>query len=816
MSRIKVKTIEAWFAREGWRVFAFQRKSWRAFRERQSGLIHSPTGSGKTLAAWLGPLAEYGLDNRQALRVLWITPLRALANDTAKSLNAAADALGSRWQIECRTGDTASSARARQRKKPPQTLITTPESLSVLLSYADADAWFGHLDAVIVDEWHELLGSKRGVQLELCLARLRARRPELVTWGLSATLANLDEAARVLCPVSAQPSIIEGQATKTIEIQALLPPQLEQFPWSGRLGMGLLDQVVATIESARSSLVFTNTRSQAELWFEGLLGARNDWIGKVALHHGSIDRKLRQRIEQSLRDGELLAVVCTSSLDLGVDFAPVDQVLQIGSPKGVARLLQRAGRSGHQPGAVSRVVCVPTYALELVEIAAARRALNAREIESRRPLRACLDVLSQHLVTLALGGGFSPDEQLHEVRQTFAFADLTEQQWGWCIDFITRGGQALSGYPQFRRVEEDDGVLRMTDRRLSRQHRMSIGTISSDTAMRVKWLSGGTLGTIEESFVSKLKSGDRFLFAGRLVALAQVRDMTAYVKRAKPGKKTVPRWQGGRMPLSSELSESMLAVLHAYDDGVEKAPEIRMLSMLLDYQRQVSHLPVSGRLLIERCKSREGHSIFVFPFAGRLAHEGLATLMAYRIAQSMPVTFTLSVNDYGFELLSRDYVSFDETLFREWAREKDLLTDLFAAINLGEAAKRQFRDIARIAGLVFSGYPGSGKSTRQIQASSGLIFDVLSRYDQENLLLDQSRQEVLDAQMETRRMRDALRKLTTLPIDLIETERLSPFAFPLWAERLQSQVMSSETWRDRVSRMAEQLNARATKAVSTP
>ncbi|MEL7296810.1 MAG: ligase-associated DNA damage response DEXH box helicase [Pseudomonadota bacterium] len=809
MTGISRDDIDCWFASNDWQVFDFQASVWDACQAGQSGLLHSPTGSGKTLAALLGPLMRFGHEPDPALRVLWITPLRALANDTGKSLRQAIDALGSPWQVGLRTGDTSSSERTRQKKQPPQVLITTPESLSLLLSYADGAKTFRHLEAVIVDEWHELLGNKRGVQLELCLARLRHLRPSLVTWGLSATLANLEQAAQVLCPPPLEPALIRGDAPKAVDVLSVMPDTLEQFPWSGRLGIGLLDAVIDHIEQARSTLVFTNTRSQSELWFEALLGARPDWIGRIALHHGSIDRKLRQRIEQALREGDLLAVVCTSSLDLGVDFAPVDQVMQIGSPKGVARLMQRAGRSGHQPDAVSRILCVPTYALELIEIAAARSAWQARRIEARVPLRLCLDVLSQHLVTIALGTGFTADEMRDEVRQTYAFADLDEMQWGWCIDFITRGGQALAGYPQFQRVVETDGVYRMTDRRLSRQHRMSVGTITSDTAMRVKWMTGGTLGTIEESFVSRLKTGDRFLFAGRLVALVQIRDMTAYVKRAKPGKKTVPRWQGGRMPLSNELSHSMLALLQSFQRGEPTTDELGLLAPLLKYQQQVSCLPSESLLLIERCKSREGHSVFVFPFAGRLAHEGLATLIAYRISREIKITFTLSVNDYGFELLSRDALEFDEAAFRRWSSPDSLLDDLFAAINVGEAAKRQFRDIARIAGLIFSGYPGSGKSTRQIQASSGLIFDVLARYDEDNLLLDQSRREVLDAQMETRRMQDAMSRIATLPIHIRTTERLSPFAFPLWAERLQSQIMSSETWRERVAKMAESLNRRA-------
>ncbi|MEM8548566.1 MAG: ligase-associated DNA damage response DEXH box helicase, partial [Pseudomonadota bacterium] len=681
--------IACWFAENGWSIFDFQNEAWEAALAGRSGLVHSPTGSGKTLAAWLGPVLRNG-HATGGLRVLWITPLRALANDTAKNLSAAVAALGVDWRVEIRTGDTSSTRRAQQRKTPPEALITTPESLSVLLSYADSARWFHQLDAVIVDEWHELLGSKRGAQLELCLARLRAWRPRLITWGLSATLANLEEAKRVLVgpDAAADAVLIAGMANKAVSVRALAPTSLARFPQAGHLGLALVDQVIREIEAARSTLVFTNTRSQAELWFEALLTHRPDWVGRIALHHGSIDRKLRARIEHGLREGLLLAVVCTSSLDLGVDFSPVDQVMQIGSPKGVARLMQRAGRSGHQPGATSVIWCVPTYALELVEIVAARRAWDAQRIEARVPVRRALDVLVQHLVTVALGGGFDADEMLAEVRGTAGFAALTEREWQWCLDFITRGGQALQGYPQYHRVVVEAGRYRMTDRRLSRQHRMSIGTISSDTTMRVQWLAGGKLGAIEESFIARLDKGDRFLFAGRLVELIQVRDMTAYVKRAKPGKKTVPRWQGGRMPLSTELADSMLEVLAAFGAGEEVAPELASVASLLQHQSEVSVLPQPGLLLVECCASREGHSLFLYPFAGRLVHEGMATLIALRIAREQPITFTLSVNDYGLELLSPTTLTVDAETVRQWLTPAGLVDDLYAGVNLSETAKR--------------------------------------------------------------------------------------------------------------------------------
>ena len=803
--------VQAWFDERGWRLFEFQREARDAYLAGESGLIHSPTGSGKSLAAWLGPLAEAAAAGWPdgGPRVLWITPLRALAADTRENLAEAAAALGGSWRVEVRTGDTAQSVRARQRRRPPEALITTPESLSVLMSYADGASWFRRLACVVVDEWHELLGTKRGVQLELCLARLRSIAPGLRTWGLSATLANLADARDVLLGPGMAGRLVRGQAPKTVRIRSVLPDTPERFPWAGHLGIRLLPAVVAAIEAAGSTLLFTNTRSQAELWFQGLVDARPDWVGRIALHHGSIDRKLRRRIEDALRAGELLCVVCTSSLDLGVDFSPVDRVMQVGSPKGVARLLQRAGRSGHQPGAVSEVLCVPTHAFELVEIAAARRAAEQGRIEARRALTRSLDVLVQHLVTVALGGGFEAESMRAEVSRTRAFAGITDAEWGWVMDFVTRGGQALQGYPQYRRVEAMDGRYRVTDRGIGQRHRMGIGTIASDTAMNIRWLTGGSLGTIEESFVSRLERGDRFLFAGRLVELAQVRDMTAYVRRAKKGKRTVPRWQGGRMPLSTELADSVLEVLEAAESDASAPEEVTAVAGLLELQRRWSRLPVPGELLVEVTRSREGVSLFCYPFAGRLVHEGLATLLAWRLSREAPATFTLSANDYGLELLSRQEPDVDAERLARLLAPGDLEADLLACMNTSEIAKRRFRDIARIAGLVFQGYPGRGKSTRQIQASSGLIFDVLERYDGDNLLLDQARREVLENQLETRRMRETLASIGQKNIVIERPERLTPLAFPLWAERLQSQIMSSETWRDRVERMAASLERAA-------
>jgi ATP-dependent Lhr-like helicase len=559
-----LRTVLDWCARTGRKPFRYQRQAWRAFLAGESGLIHAPTGFGKTLAAWLGPVARACQDapsehlpatpNREnkhgpPLRVLWITPLRALANNTVEALREPINDLGLPWTVELRTGDVSSAVRLRQKRRLPTALVTTPESLSLLLSYADAAERFRTLECVVVDEWHELLGSKRGVQTELALARLRRWKPGLSVWGLSATLGNLNQARDVLLGSGARGRIIAGPRQKRIEMVTLFPDDIQRFPWAGHLGDQLVRQLIERIEAARTTLLFTNTRSQAELWRQAILRARPDWIDQVGIHHGSLERAIRSGVEQLLSAGDLRCVVCTSSMDLGVDFAPVDQVVQLGSPKGIARLMQRAGRSGHQPGATSRILCVPTHAFELVEFAAARAGVQARDLEARLPLEKPLDVLTQHLVTLAAGGGFVADELKAEVRTTWAYRHLTDEEWAWCLDFLTRGGKTLGAYPEHHKLRADHGHYAVSTPRIERMHRMSIGTITSDSAMRVRMQRGAVLGTIEESFIARLKPGDVFVFAGRLVELARVRELTATVRPAKRKGGIVPRWQGGRFPL---------------------------------------------------------------------------------------------------------------------------------------------------------------------------------------------------------------------------------------------------------------------------
>lgn len=828
--------LTAWFKGRGWIPAGFQRDVWRRYARGESGLVHTPTGSGKTLAAFGGPLMEAlrlqrktrRLASRRSpagttsaakarkippkqrrLTVLWITPLRALAVDTLRSLREPIEDLGLDWQVALRTGDAGARDKRLARSGKVEVLVTTPESLALLLSYPEAKANFAHLRAVIVDEWHELVGNKRGVLLQLGLARLRALSPTLRLWGLSATLGNLHETRDALLPHAPGSAIISSPLPRAVEVETLLPDAGERFAWSGHLGLGQLAKVVERIFAVRSSLLFTNTRAQAELWHQALAAVWPEDPSTLALHHGSLDAGLRGDAEQGLRDGRVRCVVATSSLDLGVDYPSVDQVFQIGSPKGIARLRQRAGRSRHRPGESGRVICVPTHALELVEYAAARIALARGDIEPRRPPVLCEDVLAQHCVTLALGGGFSAEALYAEVRGTHAYAALDADRWQAVLDFIVRGGQALSVYPDFQRVAlDDDGIHRVHDRRIALRHRLSIGTITSDGSVSVKLLRGARLGSVEESFVGRMRPGDRFQFAGRMLELFRFEDMTAFVRIAKGAGGDVPQWQGGRMPLSSELGRESERVFHTARDDARRVPELCAISRLLALQQRLSALPSPELLLVEHIRARGGAHVFVYPFAGRVVHESLAALCSLRWGKRQKNSFRYTANDYGFMLSPADSTEIGIEDLRAMLSPEHLLDDLREGMNLGELSRRQFREIARIAGLLVPSLPGGApKSLRAVQASSGLIFDVLRRFDPGHVLLAQAEREVFDAQLDLRHIEAALVDCARRTIALHSPPSFTPLSFPLWTDGFRGRL-STEDWQARVRRAAQQLEKR--------
>lgn len=805
-----------WFDAQEWKPFPFQLEAWEAYLEGRHGLVNAPTGSGKTYSLLIPILLEYlTTENKQrsrgqklGLRAIWITPIRALAKEIKAAAERAIIGLDLPWTVGMRTGDTKTSERNKQRKDPPQILITTPESLHLLLASKGYPRFFGKLKAIIVDEWHELMGSKRGVQMELAISRLRHLLPEMRVWGISATIGNMDDALAVLLPHAYSNNnyqLIKANIKKEIEVETVLPDEIEKFPWAGHLGITLLKKVLPIIEKSSSTLIFTNTRAMCEIWYQKLLEVDPDLSGAIAMHHGSISRPLRDWVENALHEGQLKAVVCTASLDLGVDFRPVETIVQIGSPKGVARFVQRAGRSGHQPGAKSKIYFVPTHSLELLEGAALRQAIAENRLESRFPYMRSFDVLVQYLITLAVSEGFYPEELYKEITETFSYQTITPEEWDWIIRFIRDGGDSLQAYDEYKKVVVQDRLFKVEQRGIAMRHRLSIGTIVGDSSMIIKYVSGKRIGNIEEWFIAQLRPGDTFWFAGRSLELVRIKGMEVQVRKSNKKKGKVPSWMGGKMPLSSELAYFLRLKMMALKNRDFGDVEVGALEPLLETQEMLSVVPDTEELLIEYLKTKEGYHLMVYPFEGRFVHEGMGTLIAYRISKIKPISFSIAMNDYGFELLSDIEIPIKDALNQGLFSSEKLIEDIKQCINAAEMARRRFRDIASIAGLVFKGFPGKQKKERHLQSSSQLFFEVFSEYEPDNLLLQQSYEEVMSFQLEETRLRMALDRIRQQKVVLTEIDRPTPFAFPIIVERLNREKLSSEKLEDRVKKMKIQL-----------
>jgi ATP-dependent Lhr-like helicase len=813
--------IRQWLESKGYSPFLFQQEAWEQIVAGESGLVNAPTGCGKTYAVFLGAIIrfidqhpnDYNSIRRSGLQLLWITPLRALAKDIGRAMEEAIGELGLQWEVGIRNGDTATAERTRQKKQMPEVLIITPESLHLLLAQKSYPEIFRSLQLIAVDEWHELLGSKRGVQVELAISRivhLPQQEPEkrCMVWGISATIGNLEEAAEVLlAPLQQNGVIVKAKLEKIIEVEPVIPEEMEKYPWAGHLGIKLAHKIIPIIQESRTTLIFINTRGMSETWYQTLLNICPDLAGSIALHHGSIDRELRNWIEDNLHSGKLKAVVCTASLDLGVDFRPVETVIQVGSPKGVARFLQRAGRSGHRPDAVSRIWFLPTHSLELMEAAALKNAIGKNIIESRPPLLLCYDVLVQYLNTLAISEGFVPEQVFAELKSTFCYRELTEAEWKNILHFITAGGDAMSQYDDFRKVEVEDGLYRIRSRKQAMRHRMHIGTIVSDSMMKVRFMTGGYVGVIEEYFISKLNPGDVFTLAGRNLEFVMIREMTALVRKSEKKKSIIPSWTGGRMPLSANLGKILRSTLNQLSDGrMTGYPELDALAPVMELQRQLSIVPNENELLIEQIETEDGFHLFVYPFEGRLVHEAMAAILAYRISRIRAISFSFAMNDYGFELLSDQPIPVDDSNVYELFSPSDLLMDIQRSVNSTEMAKRKFRDVAVIGGLIFQGMPGEKKKARHLQSSASLLFTVFSEYDPENLLLRQAYQEVMDQQMEEIRLRDMLERIQQSAIRIMFPSKLTPFCFPIKVDSIREDL-SSEKLEDRVRKMQQQMES---------
>ena len=836
------QVINKWLSSKGRQPFLFQEQTWQAIFEGKSGLVNAPTGCGKTFSVFLGALIQFinahpknfQTKSKNGLQLLWVTPLRALAKDIGRAMEEVISELEMSWKVGIRNGDTPISEREKQKRQMPEVLIITPESLHLFLAQKHYAEVFSHLKIIAVDEWHELLGSKRGVQVELAISRIAGIRngqramgngqlrdsystklesgfavPQLSLWGISATIGNLQQASDVLLsPLiitqNIEPVMIKAELRKEIEVESVLPDEIEKYPWAGHLGLKLADKVLPIIHNSRTTLIFINTRGMSEMWYQKLLTLAPDLAGALALHHGSIEPELRIWVEEALHAGTLKAVVCTASLDLGVDFRPVETVIQVGSPKGVARFLQRAGRSGHSPDAISKIYFLPTHSLELVEAAALKSAITEGLIESRDPMVLCFDVLIQYLGTLAISDGFKPEELYPEITSTYCYRELTLEEWKHILQFITSGGTALQQYDEFKKVEIIDGVFKINSRRVAMRHRLHIGTIVSDPMLKVKFISGGYIGVIEEGFISRLEPGDVFTLAGRQLELVVIKDMDVIVRKSNAKKSIVPSWQGGRMPLSANLGKKLRETFNkALKKGANEI-ELKILDPLFDLQESLSHIPKANELLIEQIETKDGYHLFVFPFEGRLVHEAMAAILGYRISKITPITFSFAMNDYGFELLSDQPIPVDDSNVYELFNPENLYEDIQRSVNSTEMAKRKFRDIAVIGGLIFQGFPGEHKKARHLQASASLLFNVFHEYEPGNLLMRQAFQEVFYQQMEEVRLRNMLERIQESRIVITYPNQLTPFCFPIKVDSMREQI-SSEKFEDRIRRMQSQL-----------
>ncbi|MAP55813.1 ligase-associated DNA damage response DEXH box helicase [Altibacter sp.] len=819
-----IHIAETWFQQQGWKPFPFQKKTWKAFLKGKHGLLNAPTGSGKTYSLWIPIVLQYIKDNPNyrtkkspGIKAIWITPLRALSVEIQQAAQRFADELDTGLTVGIRTGDTPQSERAKQKKNMPDLLITTPESLMLLLASKGYAKTFATLKAIVVDEWHELLGSKRGVQMELALSRFKTVCPQLRIWGISATIGNLEEAQDVLLGMDhsfrENAVLIKSKNKRKTIVKSIIPKKMETFPWRGHLGLHLLDEIVPILKKSKTTLIFTNTRGQCEIWFQKLLARYPELAGEIAMHHGSISKDTRLWVEQAIRNESLTAVVATSSLDLGVDFAPVETIIQIGGPKGIAKFLQRAGRSNHRPGEASVIYFLPTHALELVEASALKRAVQEDVVEDRIPYLLSFDVLIQYLITLAVSDGFFPKEIYKEIKTTFCFQGITDEQWQWCLNFITMGSQSLQAYDEYRKVTvSTHGLYKVESRQIAMMHRLSIGTIVSDAMLLVKYVSGGFIGTIEEWFIGKMKPGDTFVFAGRTLELVRLRNMQAQVRGAKKTSTNVVSFMGGRLPLSSQMSKILREELNSVsittenkgEDWSFKSQELKALQPIFERQRRESVVPAADQFLIESFKTREGYHCIFYPFEGRFVHEAMSGLLAYRISLLSPITFSLAYNDYGFELLSDRPLDIQQMIDNNLFATDYLFEDLQKSLNATELARRKFRDIAVISGMVFQGYPNKAIKTKHLQSNAQLLFDVFRDYEPHNLLYLQAFRETFEHQLEEGRLRQALERINAQTIVWKPCQKPTPFSFPIITDRLREKL-SSEKLADRIKRMTLQL-----------
>ena len=768
--------IAAWFEGRGWRVREHQRAMLKAADEGRHALLVADTGAGKTLAGFLPTLADFapsrlaGIAPPEGLHTLYVSPLKALAHDVQRNLLAPIEEIGLDIRVETRSGDTPSDRKARQRSRPPHVLLTTPESLALLLSYPEADTLFSGLQRIVIDEVHAFATGKRGDMLALCLSRLQALAPQLRRAALSATLADPDDYRGWLAPWGDIDSValVEGEAGAPPEVEILLPRE-ERIPWSGHAATWAIEQLIEQIAAHRTTLVFTNTRFLAEYIFQELWSANEDNL-PIAIHHGSLSKEARRKVEGAMARGELRALVCTASLDLGIDWGDIDLVVQMGAPKGSSRLLQRIGRANHRLDSPSRAVLVPGNRFEFLEAFAAQEAVIAgqRDGDGFRP--GGLDVLAQHVMSLACAGPLDETRLLDEVRSCTPYAYVDAAVLARVLDFVATGGYALRSYERFRRiVRERDGTWRLTHPDHAARHRLNAGIIVDSEMLEVRFRNGRSLGKVEEGFGASLSPGDTFRFAGLDLEVETIKDLDLVVRAARRSA-TIPSYMGQRMPISTHLADRVRAMLADRAGWARFPDDVREW---LEVQAWRSHLPAPGRLLVESFPYRDLAYTAFYTFEGWNANQSLGMLVTRRMADRELGPLGFVATDYTLivwglkpiadpaALLSPDILTHE---FVDWVQQSHLL-------------RRAFREVAVISGLIERQVPGKRKSGRQVTFSTDLIFDVLNKYEPDHLLLEAAWADARARMTDVARVADVLERAAR-EVDHVALDRISPLAVP--------------------------------------
>ncbi|MBI1245234.1 MAG: ligase-associated DNA damage response DEXH box helicase [Alphaproteobacteria bacterium] len=762
-----------WLTRRGWRLRAHQAALLAHARAGRSALLVAPTGAGKTLAGFLPSLAELAAAPRKGLHTLYISPLKALAVDVHRNVETPIAEMKLEIRAETRTGDTPSAKRVRQRKSPPHILMTTPESLALMLSYPDAGDFFARLSCIVVDEVHALAGTKRGDLLSLGLARLAALAPEARRVGLSATVADPPGLAKWLAAgQSAPPAIVEGERGADPDIAIVVPAA--RIPWSGHIALHALPEIYLAIRNAKSAIVFVNTRAQAELCFRELWKLNEDNL-EIALHHGSLAPEQRRKVEAAMAAGKLRAVVATSSLDLGIDWGDVDLVIQIGAPKGAARLIQRTGRANHRLDSASKALLVPGNRFEMLECRAAIDAVMAREIDALASPPGGRDVLAQHLLGTACCAPFDADAMYVEVRACVPYESLSRAEFDAVLDFVATGGYALKAYERYRRLRQTtEGRWTVATPLAVRQYRMNVGTIVEEPMLHVAFRRGKRLGSIEEYFVMGLEPGDTFTFAGQTLRYEGMRETTVEVTRATGDDAKVPIYAGGRMPFTSEVALRVRGLLEDVSGWDRFPADVREWLRL---QRRRSEMPRREGLLVETFPHHGRWFLVAYCFAGRNAHQTLGMLLTKRMmrAGQRPIGFVAS--DYSIAVWSVKPAERMAELFDE-----DMLgDDLEAWLADSAMIKRCFRNVAVIAGLIERRHPGQEKTGRQVTFSSDLIYDVLRKHQPDHMLLQAARADAAAGLVDVSRLA-AMLKRARGKITHRRLTRVSPLAVPVLLE----------------------------------